>query len=216
MGKTVLIIGAPEKFANYQKAVEAAGGQVAFSGGLEAVRAAYDAVILPGGGDMEPWRYGEENTASHNLEPERDAAELALLAQCAEAGTPVLGICRGFQVINVFFGGSLLQDIPGHSATEGVDGQHEVWTAPSPLRDLYGETMTVNSAHHQAVGRLGQGLEIVQRSKDGIPEALVHQALPIWAVQWHPERFGSVGLQLIGGFLKRADSGFFAKSFISP
>lgn len=212
MGKTVLILGTPGEYTNYHKAVEASGGQVIFAESPEAVKTPYDALLLPGGGDMEPWRYGEENTASRNLEPERDAAELALLAKCAEAKTPVLGICRGFQVINVFFGGTLLQDIPGHSAIDGVDGQHKVTTAPSPLQELYGEAMTVNSAHHQAIGQLGEGLETVQWAEDGVPEAIVHQALPIWGVQWHPERFGPVGLRLIDAFLCCVDSDFFTKS----
>ncbi len=210
MGKTVFILGSPEKFENYHKAVEAAGG-IAVFGGLEDGKGVFDALLLPGGGDMEPWRYGAENIASHDMEPERDAAELALLARCTEQQTPVLGICRGMQTINVFFGGTLHQDIPNHSRIDDVDRQHPVTTAASPLRELFGETMTVNSAHHQAVDRLGAGLKAVQWAADGTVEAVIHQELPVWAVQWHPERFGPVGLKLIEAFLERVNQGFFVK-----
>lgn len=72
-----------------------------------------DCLLLPGGGDMESWRYGQKNTAGRDLEPERDALELDLLADFTALGKPVLGICRGMQSINVFFGGDLVQDWPG-------------------------------------------------------------------------------------------------------
>ena len=100
----------------------------------------------------------------------------------------VLGICRGLQVLNVFFGGTLIQDLPGHSQAAGRDRLHRVRTAPSPLQDLFGETLVVNSAHHQAADRLGQGLRAVQWAIDGTVEAVIHQSLPVWGVQWHPER----------------------------
>ena len=210
MGKTVYIYGEAEKYPNYKLAVESAGGGVIF-GGADASGTAYDALLLPGGGDMEAWRYGQEDQHCRDVEPERDAAELALLEACAAAGTPVLGICRGLQVINVFFGGTLRQDIPMHSAVEGVDRQHGVETLPSPLYGLYGAHMTVNSSHHQAADRLGEGLQAAQWSEDGIVEAVIHETLPIWAVQWHPERYGPKGLRLIDDFLKKVDAGFFAK-----
>ena len=123
-----------------------------------------------------------------DVEPERDQEELALLAMFAAIKRPVLGICRGLQTINVFFGGTLLQDIQGHSAAEGIDRFHRVYTAPSFLRELYGEEGIVNSAHHQAIERLGADLEAIQWAPDGTVEALIHRNLPIWAVQWHPER----------------------------
>ena len=115
---------------------------------------------------------------------------------------PVLGICRGLQTVNVFFGGTLCQDIPGHAAQNGADRLHRIRTSPSPLRGLCGENCVVNSAHHQAVDRLGAGLEAVQWTADGVVEALCHQTLPVWAVQWHPERLeGAVGRDLFTAFL---------------
>ena len=161
----------------------------------------FSALLLPGGGDWEPWRYGQENTASRNLDPDRDAWELTLLQRFTEARKPVLGICRGMQSVNVFFGGTLLQDIPGHSQIAGEDRIHPVRTAPGPLADL--ALSRVNSAHHQAADRIGSGLRVVQWAEDGVPEALIHEILPVWGVQWHPERFGETGARLFRFFLSR-------------
>ncbi|MCI8329889.1 MAG: gamma-glutamyl-gamma-aminobutyrate hydrolase family protein [Oscillibacter sp.] len=204
MRKAVYIWGQMEKYANYRRAVETAGGRAFFGRESTGQAERWDALLLPGGGDLEPWRYGQENTASRNLEPERDAAELELLAEFTAAGKPVLGICRGLQAVNVFFGGSLLQNIPGHSAHGGADRLHSVRTAPSSLGRLLGEQALVNSAHHQAVDRLGSGLQAVQWAGDGVVEGLCHRRFPVWAVQWHPERLEAspAGRILLGGFLE--------------
>lgn len=196
---TVYIWGESKRYGNYQRAVEQAGGQVHFGGSP----AGCDALLLPGGGDMEPWCYGQANIASRNLEPERDAAELALLEWFTVLKKPVLGICRGHQILNVFFGGTLIQDLPGHSAAGDIDRLHYVKTASSPLRTLYGGQCIVNSAHHQAVDRLGCGLQAVQWAPDGTIEAMCHRVLPVWGVQWHPERVGKYldGTQLFKAFL---------------
>jgi len=192
------IWGKTEQYGNYQRSIEREGGAVRFGGTPEGC----DGLLLPGGGDLEPWRYGQENTASVGLEPKRDAAEMELLSWFTDAKKPVLGICRGMQSINVFFGGTLLQDIAEHSASEGIDRRHRVYTAASPLRSICGETCTVNSAHHQAVDRLGAGLEATQWAEDGIVEAICHASLPVWGLQWHPERLeGEVGRRFFRYFL---------------
>ena len=201
--KTVYIWGRPDHVQHYRRSIEAAGGRVVFGAESAGQAAVWDALLLPGGGDLEPWRYGQENRASRGLEPERDYAELALLEDFTAAGKPVLGICRGLQTINVFFGGTLLQDIPGHTAQGDADRLHDVRTAASPLRSLCGEEALVNSAHHQAADRLGSGLRAVQWTADGVVEALCHRRLPVWAVQWHPERLEAspAGKKLLAAFL---------------
>lgn len=185
----VYVYGDAETFRNYKHAVEASGGLPCFGARPEEC----DALLLPGGGDMEPWRYGQENVACFDLEPERDAAELALLDLFTGWKKPILGICRGMQTINVFFGGTLVQDIPGHSQINGIDRIHAVHAAdpcgiPDFTRKLYGSECLVNSAHHQCVDRLGAGLCVSQQVPDGIVEAFYHQSLPVWGIQWHPER----------------------------
>lgn len=196
----VYIWGEEARFSNYRRAVELAGGQPCFHGDP----AGCAALLLPGGGDLEPWRYGQPNTASRGLEPERDAAEFLLLERFTAAGKPVLGICRGLQTVNVFFGGTLAQNVLGHEAVGGGDRLHPVRMAPSFLSRICGEEAVVNSAHHQAADRLGQGLAAVQWAADGVVEALEHETLPVWGVQWHPERLpGELGRRLFAAFLER-------------
>ena len=194
----IYIWGSAQRYGNYQKVIKALGGTVQFGGDP----ADCDGLVLPGGGDLEPWRYGQRNTASCGLEPERDAVEMALLNHFTAARKPVLGICRGLQTINVYFGGTLKQELAGHTAAEGIDRLHRVWTAPSRLREICGESCIVNSAHHQAVDQLGTGLQAIQWTPDGTVEALVHTKLPILAVQWHPERLGGIGTNVIACFLR--------------
>lgn len=160
MGKVpvLFVYGRQEKYQNYRKAISAAGGLLRFSMDIGEA-AGCDGLLLPGGGDMEPWRYGQTNSASRGLEPERDAAELDLLEHFTAEGKPVLGICRGLQTINVFFGGTLVQDLPGHNALTR-DRLHAVDTAVGTFGRLWGERTIVNSAHHQAVDRLGTGLPV--------------------------------------------------------
>ncbi len=155
----------------------------------------YDGLLIPGGGDVDPKRYGQENTGSYGINTALDTLQFCILDQCIKAGVPVMGICRGYQLINIYFGGTLVQDIPtaaAHAkyAAEEPDKVHRSHANHgSWLSHIYGTSFPVNSAHHQAIDRLGQGLVIDSRcADDGVPEAMHHETLPVIGVQWHPER----------------------------
>lgn len=151
-----------------------------------------DGLILCGGGDIDPKYYNEPVDGSTYINAERDAVEFALLKAYIEAGKPVFGICRGFQLMNIYFGGSLHQDIPEaaqHSNHQEMDIAHEVTAeADSILGRLYGTSFRVNSSHHQAVKKLGDGLRATAWWDDRYVEGIEHTSLPVFGVQWHPER----------------------------
>ena len=122
--------------------------------------------------------------------PLRDAFEIALLDAAIGADLPVLGICRGPQLINIAAGGTLHQHLPAHAATDGPPEAtpHIVATTEgSQLRQMYGPEVAVNSLHHQAVDRLGDGYVATAHSPDGVIEGIEHAELPVVGVQWHPE-----------------------------
>lgn len=164
---------------------------------------ALDGILFTGGQDLNPALYGEEESGSQGLCPERDALETRLLSAALAADMPVLGVCRGFQMLNVHLGGSLYQDLPTqyrHTGPAAVHQQespydvpaHEVHVFPwTPLSGILGaRTVRVNSLHHQGVRRLAPALVPAAASPDGLTEAAV---LPgegkrfVVAVQWHPE-----------------------------
>ena len=121
----------------------------------------------------------------------RDAYEIALLCAFLAAGKPIFGICRGMQLINVLLGGTLWEDLPMELANDAhMDGQmHEiVMREDSWLFPLFGEHFGVNSYHHQACRCLASGLVASAHAPDGLIEAFCHERLPIYGVQWHPER----------------------------
>ncbi len=155
---------------------------------------AYDGLLIPGGWDINPCRYGEENRGSIMIMDALDELQFSMLDDFVTVGKPVLGICRGFQIINVYFGGTMIQHLSTafrhFRKLDEPDKAHGCIAAEgSWLAKLYGTKFTHNSAHHQAVDRLGEGLVIDSRcDKDGTVEALHHTSLPIYAVQWHPER----------------------------
>ena len=166
-------------------------------------------LLLTGGGDVDPALYGE---APHETfqpsEDGRDAYEIALIRAADEAGLPIFAICRGMQVLNIAFGGTLLQDIPSmvngaahHSVPEPRFAYaHEVWVADGSrlaeimAEKLEGETCQVNSRHHQAVKVAAPGWDVSGTAPDGVIEALEQpgQSFRI-AVQWHPENFWRTG-----------------------
>ena len=153
----------------------------------------YDGLLLPGGWDVNPSRYGKSPIPQETIDDELDAIQFAVLDAFLKTGKPVLGICRGHQLLNVAFGGTLVQHLPTAevhmSLPGGDDNVHPVRIErPSFLFDLYGSACAVNSTHHQGVEVPGKGLRPVMYSEDGVIEALEHESLPVWSVQFHPER----------------------------
>ena len=156
-----------------------------------------DGLLLSGGVDINPATYGEQPHPELNATtPERDAHELALLAEAKRRGLPILAICRGIQLVNVAYGGTLYQDIPAQVPDSIQHSQrsarhlpsHDVTVSPSRLYELVGASIAVTSFHHQAVKDLGANLQVVATSTDGIVEAVEATDHPwLVAVQWHPE-----------------------------
>jgi len=160
---------------------------------------ALDALVLVGGGDIDPAAYGQApHPATSGVDPGRDASELALLRGALGVDLPVLAICRGMQLLNVALGGTLFQHVPdvvghdGHQPARGCFVDVDVTTeAGSMLSKIMGETATVQCSHHQAIDRLGEGLVVTARSADGLVEAVeLPQARFVVGVQWHPEEEG--------------------------
>ena len=163
-----------------------------------------DGLVLQGGADISPLTYGEAPLKPEWAgDPMRDRYEIELVRTFAAAGKPVLGICRGAQLINVALGGSLHQDIPAHRSDDYDQHAHEVRLEPgSGLARLYGETgpRRVVSIHHQAIKRLAPDLQVEARAEDGVIEAVRGAgASYICAVQWHPEFHGGRAGFLDGG-----------------
>lgn len=157
-----------------------------------------DGLLLAGGVDISPATYGEQPHLNLNATtPDRDAHELALLAEAKRKGIPILAICRGIQLVNVAYGGTLYQDIPAQVPTAIQHSQrsarnlptHDVQVAKdSRLYGLVGASIAVTSFHHQAVKDLGPNLSAVATACDGIIEAVEATDHPwLLAVQWHPE-----------------------------
>ncbi|MFI7139919.1 gamma-glutamyl-gamma-aminobutyrate hydrolase family protein [Streptomyces massasporeus] len=149
-----------------------------------------DGLVIAGGPDVEPVRYGaEREPRTGPPAPERDAWELALIEAALAARVPLLGICRGMQLLNVALGGTLVQHIDGHAEAVGVFGGHGVKPVPGSLyAGVVPEETFVPTYHHQAVDRLGEGLVPSAYAADGTVEAVeLPSADWVLGVQWHPE-----------------------------
>ena len=177
---------------NYYAAVEACGVETVALLSKEDMPKldTLDGIVLPGGADVNPRHYGQENKGSVDIDDELDAFEFALIEKAVSRRLPIFGICRGLQLVNIYFGGTLIQDLDNkelHCWVDQKDRSHIVHTDKDSF--VYGayhkSDIRVTSAHHQAIDALGEGLVAVAAAEDNIIEAVQHRTL---RVQWHPER----------------------------
>jgi putative glutamine amidotransferase len=206
--------------AVYFEAVQRAGGipvllppQPADADAVGRVLDGIDGLIVTGGADVDPARYGQDaapETDTPHLE--RDAWEDALLSAAIERELPFLGICRGMQVLNVNRGGSLHQHLPAVVGDDrfrignGEFATNVVETEPgSEVDSLVGAKLPVKSYHHQAVDAVGEGLRVTARTDDGIVQAVELEGVPFGvAVQWHPEEDAAEDVRLFAGLVDAA------------
>ena len=184
--------------ASYADAVAASGGEPVLlptGSGTGEVVARLDGLVLAGGADVDPTRYGAVPGPHTAPRPDRDAAELVLLDAALSRDLPLLAICRGMQLLNVALGGDLVQHLPdvegtgAHQLAPGVFARREVRTAPgSGLHRLLGPTAAAECHHHQALDRIALGLTPSAWAEDGVVEAVeAPDRRFCLAVQWHPE-----------------------------
>ena len=189
----------------YCEAVAAAGGVPVILPHMTdaGVRRAYleriDGLLLSGGGDVAPQFYGEEpHELLGKIDSDRDGSEIDLTREAARRGLPVLGICRGLQVLNVAFGGTLYQDLSQRGVASFQHRQiaareeatHTVrFSAGSVLAEWFGKNARVNSFHHQAIKRAAEGFKVNALAADGVIEGIEYAASDafLMGVQWHPE-----------------------------
>jgi putative glutamine amidotransferase len=220
-----IAIAPNSKLHDYEEAVRRAGGEGtvldrASLAPADVVRS-FDGVLLTGGGDVLPSRYGAVAHPTFSAaESGRDEYELELVRCALDADVPLFAICRGIQLLNVARGGTLVQDIPDELSS-AIDHSikippvaiaHDIWMAPDSLLERLmrarfetGEDCPVNSRHHQAVKDLGTGLIATATAPDGVIEAIEDPSRRFClGVQWHPENFYRTGefSALFEGFIK--------------
>lgn len=190
---TIAVVGRTHQTQNYTEALRRLG--LSCHSTLDPEEASLDShLLLPGGGDITPAFFGQSDRGSNNIDTELDILQLQALEFFLQQKKPVLGICKGLQLINVCLGGTITQHIDTAETHQwrGLDQTHYVYHSGLSRTDffyqLYGLSTQVNSAHHQAIDKLGKDLYPVCRAKDNIIEGIMHTSLPIMAVQWHPER----------------------------
>lgn len=194
----------------YAQAVWAAGGEAILlpcnpdKNNCRQIVSMLDGLLVPGGHDMDPTFYGESVQEScGTFVRYEDEYDMELIKEAVTQGKPVFGICRGMQIINVLYGGTLYQDIPsqylGALIHTRIHVEQETYHIVNVKEGSYLATMLektkdvkVNSSHHQAVKEVAEGFEVTAKSPDGIIEAMENRNASILCVQWHPERMQDV------------------------
>ncbi len=196
-------------FSDYARCVSEAGGipvHLPYEADGEAVVSRLDGVIITGGQDIHPARWGGDTSVvppdadprldSSAHDAQRDGYESSIISAAVRTGVPLLGVCRGHQMLNVALGGTLIADLPQSDVehypqeaalTDGRD-DHVVRFAPGSLvESIYGPEARLNSWHHQSVATCGAGLEVTGWARDGVVESIEVPGRPVLGVQWHPE-----------------------------
>ena len=188
---------------NYVSAAKRAGASVIFSKNTALCKYA-DALILTGGGNVNPHLYGKPAKRLVGVDAATDAAELYLIKTFLNARKKIIGVCKGLQILNAYFGGTL-KFIGNHSEINGKDSFHDILTVKNTfLHDLYGHKKCVNSAHVMAIDKLSPALSVSAIAKDGVIEGVYNKKLNVYAVQFHPERLvGSACDRFYGKLLNR-------------
>jgi putative glutamine amidotransferase len=199
--------GRYESPTTYARAVESAGGQPVLlpykvdhalvPGFVDLI----DGMLFSGGNDLDPSVYGEDwHPRAIRIDPDRQAFEMAMLAEIERRRMPALGVCLGSQLMNVYRGGSLIQFLPEHERGDALEHRtqrgetprrHPVRINPESIigRCIGKSEISTNTYHKQAVKNLGRGLKVVATAPDGVIEAFEDPTLPLFiAIQWHPER----------------------------
>lgn len=189
---------------NYRRALESLGCEVVdlplvTKDNIDEILNSYDGFILTGGTDINPSLYGEENVFASKLSDERDQSDIILAKALLGSEKPVLAICRGMQIINIICGGTLYQDLQKQNPDCKLNHQqpdrsyeyvHKVNILPDTrLSDICPSIINVNTLHHQAIKKIGEGLKVAAKSTDNIIEAVEGEGKHfVLGVQWHPER----------------------------
>jgi len=189
----LLLSAAQGDLENFHNAFTACGAHC--SGGYcPELSGEYDGLVICGGSDVDTALYGQERKDACEPDINRDRHELMLIDAFMKAGKPIFGICRGIQILNVAFGGTLIQDLGQHlNSFHRGTGEHHLYhpirtTEGSILHKLYGPIVHVNSLHHQAVDKVAPGFHATAWAESGFVEAMEHDSAPVFAVQFHPER----------------------------
>jgi len=206
--KQILIAGLPDYYSNYEKALVYAGFHPVYPPARPLSHLCtlnFDLLLLPGGGDISSLLYDSSTPGTVPDDYITDLLQFQLLQSAILKHRPVLGICKGMQLLNVYFGGSLHPHLPTadmHSRPDGDSMHRLIFSSYFPgtcrifgnsnasfrLENYLSDYPSVNSAHHQGIRTLGQNLVILQYSEDYLPETIAHKTLPILGLQWHPER----------------------------